>query len=754
MGRVQQIRDGRLCLLKYLYNRSEELSGRLAALEKKAVESLLPFTQLEDFTDHGVKHAYNVQENLWRLIPREMPEPLSPFELFCLLCAVTLHDVGMATSKSPNERAWQIRLDHFERSRDFVIENQKELNLTEHEALIVGEICRAHGMPNLKYLEEPVFSIHKYGTVRVPLLSAFLRLADSLDMTTSRAPSIIGNNRMMSAQSRQHWDIHSCISDVQIEDAPSWDIRIISFPKNTSDEHRLYELRNTLQNELDTIYPVLRVAGVFFKKIELMLNLDLSDEPVRMIKNPFFLLAAFGSRNAHLFTGRTDEIQQMVERILRRRLVMLIGESGVGKTSLVEAGVIPKLRTYRYKVIRFSFQDDPVASLAKAISKSPQNAEKTIALVNVIRTYCEKHGKLTKLLLIGDHLEQMFTISKSQQVRIDFVQHLSRVLGSSLPVTFLFCIREDYLPDLYNLSLDLPDLYVRDNTFRLHRLSRESGIEVFEKASQYATVKLSKHLIKRVVDDLCYEGEGAVYPPYLQIVGHGLYTALGKRQGAEAMSVIPESSYDNLGRVEKIVNNYIEGLLDQYQHHDKSLVGLILSTMVTEQNTKKRVSKEELHQLLPECHSLDRLLSSLVQHRIIRRSLGQYELIHDFLARRVVEFIQQGRYLSSPVRAAIGYMEENYHRTQLSSREVSCASGVSQTYLAFLFRKELGNSINKQLNRIRIARAKELLRSQEQLGDIVNRVGFRSASNFSRKFKEIQGVSPLGYRKEFFSTKS
>jgi len=124
------------------------------------------------------------------------------------------------------------------------------------------------------------------------------------------------------------------------------------------------------------------------------------------------------------------------------------------------------------------------------------------------------------------------------------------------------------------------------------------------------------------------------------------------------------------------------------------------------------------------------------------------------LARRVVEFIQQGRYLSSPVRAAIGYMEENYHRTQLSSREVSCASGVSQTYLAFLFRKELGNSINKQLNRIRIARAKELLRSQEQLGDIVNRVGFRSASNFSRKFKEIQGVSPLGYRKEFFSTKS
>lgn len=739
---------------RLLASQSLELYERFTSLAKKAENDLLPFAQLPNFTDHGVKHAHNVQENLSNLIPSTMAEPLSPFELFCLLCAALLHDVGMVVLKSPQEKPFQIRIDHYNRSREFVIENNKILSLSEHEAHIIGEICRAHGMPNLNYLESSMFSVRKYGEVRVQLLSALLRLADALDMTSERAPGTISSNRNMPSQSQQHWDIHRCISDVQVCNAPSWDIRIIAFPKKPLDVKLLYELRNMVQNELDSIYPVLRATGIFFKKVELILNHGLSESFTKRYKNPFLLLAPFGSRNARLFAGRDKEIQQMIERILRRNLVVLIGESGVGKTSLIEAGTIPKLKTYGFRVVRFSFQNDPIENLINTLTLTSQNQQGPKALVDVIHNSLSKSKKNTQFLIIGDHLEQMFTIHKSKKARIKFAEHISRVLGSSLDVTFLFCIREDYLPDLYNLSLDIPDLYDRDNTFRLHKLSRNNGREVLKRASEYAFAKLSDKLIERVVDDLCYEGDGVIYPPYLQIVGYRLYGTFAKiRSENSSLNVISEKLYESLGKVEEIVNRYLEGLLDQYPHDDKAVVGQILSTMVTEYYTKKRVKKEDLQQTLLQCHNLDKLLTSLVQHRIVRRSLGEYELIHDFLACRVIEFIEKKKFLSSPARKAVDFIEKKFSKKGLTSGEIAKEAGVSQMHLAFLFRKELGRSINRQLNETRIVKAKELLKSRDRLMGIAKRTGFRSLSAFSRKFKEIEGVSPLEYRNTFITTK-
>ncbi|UCG58832.1 MAG: helix-turn-helix domain-containing protein [Phycisphaerales bacterium] len=689
------------------------------------------------------------------MIPKNMPDPLSGFELFSLLSAAILHDVGMAVSKSSAERTQDIRVDHFNRSRELIIKNQEELGLSEHEARIIGEICRAHGMPNLSYLEGQVFSVHRYGEVRVPLLSACLRLADALDISSDRAPRTVANNRRMSAESRRHWDIHRCISDVQITTAPSWDIRIIAFSQKGVPEQLLYERRNTIQRELDTIYPVFRSAGVFFKKIELVLNRDWSESQQSRVKNPFLLLKPFGSRNARLFAGRDEEIQQMVERVTGRKLVVLIGESGVGKTSLVEAGVLPKLRSYRYTAVRFSFQHDPVDSLMAKLKGSSEKKRGAMPLVDVVRTYIDRRGRNTKLLLIGDHLEQMFTIHKSQRTRQKFVEQFSRVLGSPLPATFLFCIREDYLPDLFNLSLDIPALYHRDNTYRLHKLSTKSGSEVLKRASLHASVRLSANLIDKVADDLCYEGDGMIYPPYLQIVGYRLYAAFAKNHKMpSSLAVIPESVYTRLGGVETIVNRYLEGLLDQYPNDDKALIGQILSTMVTEYYTKKRVKKKDLQEALPHCHNLDRLLSSLVEHRIVRRSLGEYELIHDFLARRVIEFIEKKRFLSPPVRRAMDFIEKNHGTKGLTSDAIASAAGVTRMHLASLFKKQLGSSINRQLNQMRLAKAKTLLKSRDPLTNIVKETGFRTLSTFSRKFKQIEGISALEYRKTLIDKKA
>jgi AraC-like DNA-binding protein len=738
---------------------ASSLFHRYVEIEQSILRDVLPHCTPPGYTDHGLKHAQNVQENLRDLLPNQLSEPLSGFELFALLLATMLHDVGMILSRCGDEQLPQIRVNHSERSRDFVNERRGDLGLTQHEAFIIGALCHAHGMPTLDYLQGQPFSLSG-SPVRVPLLSALLRLADYLDLTAERAPSILATSRVISPASQQHWDLHRSISSVDIVSDPCWHIRIVAVPPTRSIESRLYDLRNSIQAELDAISPVLRAAGIFFKRIDLDLNNTLLSASTRARKNPFLRLAPFGPREADLFAGRDEEVNQLVELLTGRPLVVLMGESGVGKTSLVEAGVIPRLRGYGFDVVRFSFQNDPMGSLVAALDRTagqaqPEEAARGRAtdstrcdLLQVIRQVVGAgRRRRSRLLIIGDHLEQMFTVTMSRDAKIRFVGQMARALGNrDGRFTFLFCIRQDYLADLYDLSRDLPELYERANTFKLQRLSKHNGIQVLERASRYARLKLPPKMIERIANDLAQEGEGLVYPPFLQIVGYSLYAA-ASRGSTPDNGFLPEGLYDRLGRAETIGNRYLDGLLDDFSRDDRLHVGEILAAMVTEYHTKRRVTREFLQDRVANCHNLDQLLAKLVQDRIVRRSLGEYELIHDFLARRVLQLIDKNMFVSAPVRLALDYINSNFTDPELSSVGVARAAGVSAIHLAALFRDQLDASINQRLNSTRITAAKrELARTRDSVSTIARHVGFRSLASFSRKFSKIEGISPLSYR--------
>ena len=755
MHRVQaELSESDCWLLTFLSSKSPRLYQRYLALREGTLRDLLPFAQLPDFTDHGVKHAQSVQACLGRLIPPDLPQALSAFEVFALMSASLLHDIGMLLTEDEGETSERIRIDHFHRSRRFVLKNHAKLGLSEHEAKVIGEICRAHGMPNLDYLAGRVYSLHRFGEIRVPLLSALLRLADVLDVTYDRAPAIVAANRQMAPTSRRHWETHRAISDVQIRTAPSWDIIIVAMPGAKIPDLPFYDLRNFVQRELDTTSSLLRAVGIFFKKIELVITRADTGTSQSKRRNPFLMLDHFTSKNARMFAGRDREIQEMIERVVGRRLVVLIGESGVGKTSLIEAGVLPQLRAYKFGIVPFSFQNDPIQSLISALNVPESDASAADDILACVRQYLNTHRGPRRLLLVGDHLEQMFTIEKTRGVRRRFVQEASRILGSDEPVTFLFSIREDYLPDLYNLSLDIPEVYSRENTFRLHRLSRENAIAALRRASAHAVFGLPDDLIEQVAEDLCYEGGGMVYPPFLQIVGGRIYSAARYRSG-DGSRPPSELLYAELGGIKRIVNHYLESLLDQYVLQEKGMVGRILGLMVTEHRTKKRVRMDEIRNTVPECSNVDRLLKKLVDQRIIRRSLGDYELIHDFLAQKVIDLINKKRFLSPPVRTALELIEANCTTASLSCAKIATRVGVTQAHLGTLFREQLGVTVNEQLGSTRIATAKTFLgEDREKMSQIAARAGFRSLSSFSRKFREVEGITAQEYRKGLIAVAS
>ena len=67
-------------------------------------------------------------------------------------------------------------------------------------------------------------------------------------------------------------------------------------------------------------------------------------QPVRLVAQPFMGLEAFEAKDAALFFGRREETQTLVDRLRTTNLVLVTGDSGSGKSSLVKAGLIPAFR--------------------------------------------------------------------------------------------------------------------------------------------------------------------------------------------------------------------------------------------------------------------------------------------------------------------------------------------------------------------------------------------------------------------------
>lgn len=94
------------------------------------------------------------------------------------------------------------------------------------------------------------------------------------------------------------------------------------------------------------------------------------------------------------------------------------------------------------------------------------------------------------------------------------------------------------------------------------------------------------------------------------------------------------------------------------------------------------------------------------------------------------------------------YVTEN-HAQEISLRMVAELVGMSESAFSRFFARATGNGFSRFLNRVRVARACELLATSDMpVTEICYHVGFNNVANFNRRFRELKGVTPRDYRKE------
>ena len=378
-------------------------------------------------------------------------------------------------------------------------------------------------------------------------------------------------------------------------------------------------------------------------------------------ERPYKFLDYFEVADQPIFFGRDEEVNQLAQHIMAHKLTVLFGRSGVGKTSLIKAGVIPRLEEEGYTSLCLRVLREPAVSIKQAVLQLGQDATSPISnLKSPTSDLCPfleaTLPSESRLVVFLDQFEEFF-VRLGKATRAAFSEELAACLESDLDLRFVLSLRDDYLGRLHSLSAQLPDDPLM-NRFCLENLNVEKARLAVTQPAQAFKLRYEDELLETLLDDL--EQEGDVEPPQLQIVCHKLYESLvdsGKWvEGSGRSGLFTLESYKELGGAKGILANYLNDALAELPDDAvRERAWAVLRSMITVGETRVTLSIQEMtrqriaYKLGLSEDKVEEVLAYLRDGRLIRwlpaeteaeaEEEGAFELAHEYMLGKVWEWV-------------------------------------------------------------------------------------------------------------------
>lgn len=280
---------------------------------------------------------------------------------------------------------------------------------------------------------------------------------------------------------------------------------------------------------------------------------------------PYPFLAPYTARDRAIFKGREVETRRLVRRLGEQRLVLLYGKAGVGKTSLLAAGVIPELVSWNALVVHVQEYTNPLEVVHRALRAQadrlaiplpprPSIPELARAVQNVARG---------TFVLVLDHVERLFDGSVPSTERAAFFDQLDEALEDVDPLYFraVFVVDEAFWGALGPLQDRWPGLFraplaLQPLTHRQAQAAIEEPLAVLDYPVTF-TPELVREFLLLDLDALTPEMPGRIYPPHLQMVCFHLYEAAREHRPP----LVDHRLYEELGGAEAIVARAFDEML-------------------------------------------------------------------------------------------------------------------------------------------------------------------------------------------------
>ncbi len=319
-----------------------------------------------------------------------------------------------------------------------------------------------------------------------------------------------------------------------------------------------------------------------------------------------------------LFFGRETEIKQLTERIIAEDLTVLFGKSGDGKTSLINAGLKPKLRELGYLPVRarlFNLPVDktPLDVLYQTLTEEaqahglalPQNWQRATLWETFFALQPTAENKLKPIVLILDQFEELFTLMAARpKEQEEFIAQLADLARGRLPeavrenyrnqlaalpasneearkleqllygtpaanVRLVLSLREDYLAFLNNLGKRIPKVFA--SRYRLSSLTIAQAREAIANPPQQEVLadqkfRIDEDAIAALLKFLTVQSsssgvsEETVGPPQLQV----LLSQLEKQMREQGRDRITVTDLGGEKGMRQMLSRYYRGILARF----------------------------------------------------------------------------------------------------------------------------------------------------------------------------------------------
>jgi HEAT repeat protein len=375
---------------------------------------------------------------------------------------------------------------------------------------------------------------------------------------------------------------------------------------------------------------------------------------------PYIGLRPYEEENQDIFFGRDREREILIDKLLVNKLTLLFAATGVGKSSLLRAAVLPQLKQpgkANLDVVYYSdWVSDPLEKLKEETFKVLKAREKVaddypiskdISLKKFFRM-CATFAS-DPLVVILDQFEEFFQYQKYRKNFIPFIEEFSHCISDrQAPVVFLISMREDFALEL-NIFKDYLLATPFENYFRLEKLKLEAARDVIRLPVERCGFRYEYELLDALLKDLAERDKLAqwgtspaewgkeipayVEPPYLQIV----CTQLWDLEEQNPDKKIRMAVYEGKGRSKGFVDHYFREVMNKFTLPGKKIASLAFNHLVTPRGTKMAYPVKDLAGLLRvDEKDLENVLEKLRISRILRSQKREgviwYELYHDIFS--------------------------------------------------------------------------------------------------------------------------
>ena len=302
--------------------------------------------------------------------------------------------------------------------------------------------------------------------------------------------------------------------------------------------------------------------------------------------NPFPGLRPFWEDEEHLFFGRENQVDAMVNKLAETRFLAVVGTSGSGKSSLVNCGLRPALRQglmaragTAWRMAQFRPGNDPIGAMARALAQDGvlfrEQAYAGLSLAEIVETSLRmsKLGLIdiyeqaqldegTNLLVVVDQFEELFRYRKlaagahgdTQSAGEDAAAFVNLLLEikerADYPIYVVLTMRSDFLGD----CVHFPGLAEAINAgqYLVPRMARQERRAAIAGPVEVGGAEISPVLLTRLVNDV---GDN---PDQLSILQHALNRTWSYWRFTGSKGQLELAHYEAIGTMASALDRHAE----------------------------------------------------------------------------------------------------------------------------------------------------------------------------------------------------